>query len=65
MTSIAIQLAQLLLVLLAAPFLTGLARRVKGILHGRRGPSPLQPYRDIVRLFDAELRDIKLPEGEK
>jgi formate hydrogenlyase subunit 4 len=55
MTGVTVQVAQLVLVLLAAPFLTGLARRIKGILHGRRGPSPLQPYRDIVRLLRKDI----------
>jgi len=37
-----------------APFITGLVRLVKARLQGRRGPSPLQPYRDLWRLLQKE-----------
>ncbi|VVM05631.1 Formate hydrogenlyase subunit 4 [Methylacidimicrobium cyclopophantes] len=46
-----IQAAQMLLVLLLAPGLTGLVRKVKARLLGRQGPSILQPYRELFRLF--------------
>ena len=39
------------LVLLLAPLLTGLVRKVKARLQRRRGPSLLQPYRDLRRLL--------------
>lgn len=41
----------MLLVLLLAPGLTGLVRKVKARMLGRQGPSILQPYRDLLRLF--------------
>ncbi|MBM3487820.1 MAG: formate hydrogenlyase [Alphaproteobacteria bacterium] len=44
----------MLLVLLIAPLLTGLVRRVKAMLLRRRGPSVFQPYRDIARLLRKE-----------
>jgi formate hydrogenlyase subunit 4 len=47
--------AQVLLVLLAAPLLTGLVRRAKARLLRRRGPSLIQPYRDLVRLLRKEV----------
>jgi formate hydrogenlyase subunit 4 len=34
-----------------APLLPGLVQHWKARLHGRRGPSPLQPYRDLHRLW--------------
>jgi formate hydrogenlyase subunit 4 len=50
-----VQGAQMLLVLLAAPLLTGLVRKVKAHLLRRRGPSVLQPYRDLLRLLRKEV----------
>ncbi|CAM5774004.1 Formate hydrogenlyase subunit 4 [Labrys miyagiensis] len=52
--SLAVQAIQMLLVLLLAPLLTGLVRRIKAHLLRRRGPSPLQPYRDLLRLLRKE-----------
>ncbi len=34
-----------------APLLPGLVQTAKGRLQGRRGPSPLQPYRELRRLW--------------
>ncbi|HAO34300.1 MAG TPA: formate hydrogenlyase, partial [Candidatus Competibacteraceae bacterium] len=45
-----VQGGQMLLVLMLAPLLTGWVRWVKARLLRRRGPSPLQPYRDLVKL---------------
>jgi formate hydrogenlyase subunit 4 len=36
---------------LLAPLLPGIVQYVKGVLQGRRGPSPLQPYRELARLW--------------
>jgi formate hydrogenlyase subunit 4 len=47
--------AQMTLVLLLAPLLTGIVRKVKARLVGRRGPSVLQPYRDLLRLLRKEV----------
>jgi len=49
-----VQGAQMALVLLAAPLLTGLVRKVKARLQRRRGPPLLQPYRDLLRLLRKE-----------
>ncbi len=49
-----VQGAQMALVLLLAPLLTGVVRLMKARLMGRRGPSPLQPYRDLLRLTRKE-----------
>jgi formate hydrogenlyase subunit 4 len=50
-----VQGVQMLLVLLLAPLLTGLVRKVKARLLRRRGASVLQPYRDILRLLRKEV----------
>ena len=52
---LAIQGAQMALVLLLAPLLTGLVRKVKARLLRRRGPPLLQPYRDLLRLMRKEV----------
>jgi formate hydrogenlyase subunit 4 len=51
----AVQGAQMLLVLLLAPLLTGLVRKVKAHLLRRQGPPLMQPYRDLVRLTRKEV----------
>jgi formate hydrogenlyase subunit 4 len=48
---LAIQGVQMLLVLLLAPGLTGLVRKVKARLLRRQGPPLIQPYRDLARLM--------------
>jgi formate hydrogenlyase subunit 4 len=52
---LAVQGVQMLLVLLLAPLLTGLVRKVKARLLRRRGPPLIQPYRDLVRLMRKEV----------
>ena len=52
---LAFQGAQMLLVLLFAPLLTGFVRKVKARLLSRRGPPLLQPYRDLIRLLRKEV----------
>ena len=49
-----VQGLQMLLVLLLAPLATGLVRKMKARLTRRRGPSVLQPYRDLLRLVRKE-----------
>ena len=48
------QLVQMTLILMLSPLLTGLVRKVKARLQRRRGPSVLQPYRDLRRLLGKE-----------
>ena len=50
-----IQGLQMSLVLLLAPLLTGLVRKVKARLQRRRGPPLIQPYRDLRRLLGKEV----------
>lgn len=52
---LAVQGAQMLLVLALAPLLTGFVRKVKARLLRRQGPSLVQPYRDLVRLMRKEV----------
>lgn len=50
-----LQGAQMMLVLALAPLLTGFLRKIKARLLRRRGPSLLQPYRDLLRLLRKEV----------
>jgi formate hydrogenlyase subunit 4 len=51
---LAVQGAQMLLVLALAPLLLGFTRKVKARLLQRQGPPVMQPYRDLVRLVRKE-----------
>jgi formate hydrogenlyase subunit 4 len=53
--ALAVQGVQMALVLILAPLLTGLVRKVKAQLQRRRGPSLIQPYRDLRRLLRKEV----------
>jgi formate hydrogenlyase subunit 4 len=53
--ALAMQGMQMVLVLALAPLLLGFTRKVKGRLLRRRGPSLLQPYRDLLRLIRKEV----------
>jgi len=55
MLDVAIQGAQMLLVLILAPLLLGFTRKVKARLLRRQGPSIIQPYRDLLRLFRKQV----------
>ena len=55
-----VQFAQMSLVIGLAPLLTGLVRKVKARMQRRRGPSMLQPYRDLRRLM---LKEVVLAEN--
>ena len=59
-SDLAIQGAQMLLVLLLAPLFTGFVRKAKARLLRRRGPSLIQPYRDLLRLT---RKDVVLAEN--
>jgi formate hydrogenlyase subunit 4 len=52
---LAVQGLQMVLVLALAPLLTGLVRKVKARLLRRRGPSIVQPYRDLLKLLRKEV----------
>ena len=53
--ALAVQGVQMVLVLALAPLFLGFTRKVKGRLLRRRGPSLLQPYRDLLRLIRKEV----------
>jgi len=55
-----VQGAQMALVLLLAPLLTGFVRKIKARLLRRRGASIVQPYRDLLRLL---RKDVVLAEN--
>jgi formate hydrogenlyase subunit 4 len=50
--------AQVLGGVLLAPLLPGLVQHWKARLQGRRGPSPLQPYRELRRLWHKSVVDV-------
>ena len=52
---LAIQAAQMLLVLALAPLLVGFVRKVKARLVRRQGPPLIQPYRDLIRLLRKDV----------
>ena len=52
---LALQSAQMLLVLLLSPLLTGFVRKVKARLLRRQGPPLLQAYLDLIRLTRKEV----------
>src|SRR5688572_28841209 len=53
--SLLIQGTQMAVVLALAPLLTGFVRKVKARLLFRKGPSLIQPYRDLARLLRKEV----------
>jgi formate hydrogenlyase subunit 4 len=50
-----LQGAQMALVLLLAPLLTGFVRKMRARLLRRRGPGLFQPYRDLFRLINKDV----------
>jgi formate hydrogenlyase subunit 4 len=50
-----VQGLQMVLVLVAAPLLTGWIRKIKARVQHRQGPPLLQPYRDLWRLLGKEV----------
>ena len=52
-------LAQIVGGVLLAPLLPGLVQQLKARLQGRRGPSPLQPYRELRRLWGKSAIDVE------
>jgi formate hydrogenlyase subunit 4 len=53
-TALVLGAIQVALVLLVAPLLLGITKRVKARLQYRRGPSILQPYRDLAKWWRKE-----------
>jgi formate hydrogenlyase subunit 4 len=58
-TAAAATAAQLLGGIALAPLLPGLVQRWQARLQGRRGPTPLQPYRELRRLWGKSTVDVE------
>jgi formate hydrogenlyase subunit 4 len=54
-SALVVQAVQMAIVVLLAPLLTGFIRKIKARLLCRRGPSVIQPYRDLLRLLRKEV----------
>ena len=52
-------LAQIVGGVILAPLLPGLVQQLKARLQGRRGPTPLQPYRELRRLWGKSAIDVE------
>ena len=52
---LAVQGGEMLLVVLLAPLVTGVVRKLKARLLRREGPSVVQPYRDLLRLMRKDV----------
>jgi formate hydrogenlyase subunit 4 len=52
---VALQAVQMFLVVLIAPLVLGVTRRVKARIHRRIGPPLMQPYRDLWKLLHKEV----------
>jgi formate hydrogenlyase subunit 4 len=50
-THLLINLVQVFFLLIFAPLLEGIIKRLEEIIQGKRGPSIFQPYLDILKLF--------------
>lgn len=51
MTTVLLWIIQLLLIPLLSPFFIGVTRKMKARLQNRKGASPFQPYRDLIKLL--------------
>jgi len=49
---------QVLVIMLFAPLIKGILNRIKENIQSKRGPSIIQPYRDIWKLFH---KDVAIP----
>ena len=58
-TAAAATAVQLLGGIALAPLLPGLVQHWKARLQGRRGPTPLQPYRELRRLWGKSAVDVE------
>ena len=55
-----LEAAAILAMLAFAPLIQGVMRSLRARLQGRPGPSPLQPYRDLLKLA---RKEALIPEG--
>ena len=54
MTAIVLALSNIILLLLLAPLLEGLIRKLKAVIQSRKGPPIIQPYLDLLKLLGKE-----------
>ena len=59
--TISLTIVNLLLVILVAPFFEGVIRKLKALVHSRKGPPFRQPYLDLLKLLGKE--DLKVTEN--
>ena len=55
LTTFVVSMSQLLLMLIAAPLVSGIIKKTKARLQNRRGASILQPYFDLAKLMRKEV----------
>src|SRR5512136_922166 len=53
-TTLILAIVNLLLVMLVAPFSEGVMRKLKALVHSRKGPPLTQPYLDLLKLLGKE-----------
>ncbi len=54
LSPVVVQIIQVLTILLGAPLVSGTISNISARLQGRRGPRVLQPYYDLIKLFQKE-----------
>ena len=54
LSPVVVQIIQVLTILLGAPLVSGTNSSISARLQGRRGPRVLQPYYDLIKLFQKE-----------
>jgi len=54
-TILLVNIAQILLIILAAPMAAGIVKKMKARLQNRQGAGIFQPYRDLSKLFSKEV----------
>ena len=59
MNNIVLAVLQGVVVMAVAPFFSGLGRVIRAKMHNRRGPSIMQDYRDLAKLFARPLHALE------
>ncbi|MBN2467870.1 MAG: NADH-quinone oxidoreductase subunit H [Deltaproteobacteria bacterium] len=57
-TTISLAIVNLLLVIIVAPFYEGVIRKLKAVVHSRKGPPLRQPYLDLLKLLGKERLEV-------
>jgi len=61
MTTVATGIVNVGLVLLLSPLFEGVMRKLKAVIHSRKGPPIIQPYLDVLKLLGKE--DLRVSNG--